>query len=386
MLDHMLEKLLTHLERIIDEDHVARVRALHCHALSHAPDAPRVCKVNTTLPDNPFTPVPHQATHNDHGLMLYNQLLPLLTGATLRDHQIYSIRPNYGVGTLPSFFGARSSFADENQMPWCEHLPDKDAVRRAIENGPPPLHAGFGPRILETCDYYARTLARHPRLQRTIAIYHPDFQGPFDTAHLLYGTDLYYDMCDDPGFVHQLLATITDTWIALMDQILPHMSEPVEGHCHHWDALYPGHIVLRNDTAVTLSPDMYNEFVRPYDERILRHYHGGSMHYCGARLPWLPDMLQKTGHLHAMNFGRVPGLAYGRPFIEEVRQRSAPRHIAIVGYNMTLDEFNDLRATPGLTPAGLTFQIDIPTPAQATAFLQTLAHENDTPRLLRSHA
>ncbi len=366
----MPQQLLDRLEEIIDEDHVAHVRERHRQALTYAPQSPYVCKIATKIPGN-FTPIPHQTAFDNPELMLCNQLIPILTGATIRDHQIYSIRPNFGVGTLPSFFGAPSSFADENQMPWCNHLPDKDAVKRAIENGPPSLDAGLGPRIIETCDYYARTLARHPKLQRNIALYHPDFQGPFDTAHLIYGTDLYLDMCDDPDFVHHLLSVITDTYIALMDRILACMREPLDGFLHHWDFLFRGRVLLRNDTAITLSPDMYNEFVRPYDERIFRHYGGGSMHYCGARYPWLPDMLQKTEALQAINFGRVPNLDYGRAFLEEVLHLAAPRRIAIVAYTMTPDELRQLIDTH-FDPAGVTFATDISDPAAAAAFIRNL--------------
>jgi uroporphyrinogen-III decarboxylase len=49
----------------------------------------------------------------------------------------------------------------------------------------------------------------------------------------------------------------------------------------HWGVYIRGQIALRNDSAVNLSGEQYNEFVLPYDKIILDKFNGGIIHYCG---------------------------------------------------------------------------------------------------------
>lgn len=39
--------------------------------------------------------------------------------------------------------------------------------------------------------------------------------------------------------------------------------------------------MLRDDSAMNLSPEMYAEFAEPYNRRILAEVGGGAMHFCG---------------------------------------------------------------------------------------------------------
>jgi hypothetical protein len=49
----------------------------------------------------------------------------------------------------------------------------------------------------------------------------------------------------------------------------------------HWNLYIRGGIMLRDDTPVMLSPDHYEEFVKPYDQELLDEF-GGCIHYCGS--------------------------------------------------------------------------------------------------------
>ena len=50
----------------------------------------------------------------------------------------------------------------------------------------------------------------------------------------------------------------------------------------HWTSFWHrGALVLRNDSAMNLSPEFYDEFSVPYDTRLLSHFGGGVMHFCG---------------------------------------------------------------------------------------------------------
>lgn len=46
-------------------------------------------------------------------------------------------------------------------------------------------------------------------------------------------------------------------------------------------SVVPGRLLIRNDSAIMLSPQMYAEQVRPHDQRLLLAVGGGSQHFCG---------------------------------------------------------------------------------------------------------
>ena len=209
--------------------------------------------------------------------MMYNELLASLCTFEIKDYSMAMIRANYGVGTLPSAFGAESVIAGDN-MPWVKHL-SKDEIKAIIANGVPDSDAGFGKRIVETYEFYKETLSKYPKCNEVIRLFHPDFQGPLDLAHMLWGSDIYMDMYDEPELVHDLLKLVTETYIDRMKKIKPYLNDETDGFNFHWSHLYPGSIVLRNDSAVNLSNDMYKEFAMKYDDMIYDAFGKASMHF-----------------------------------------------------------------------------------------------------------
>jgi hypothetical protein len=89
---------------------------------------------------------------------------------------------------------------------------------------------------------------------------------------------------------HALLRLVTDTYIALMRSSRRSSGTMRKDSCR-MGILYRGGVVLRNDTAVNLSREMYEEFVQPYDRLVLDAFGGGSMHYCGRADQWVSSML-----------------------------------------------------------------------------------------------
>jgi hypothetical protein len=53
--------------------------------------------------------------------------------------------------------------------------------------------------------------------------------------------------------------------------------------------------MLRDDSAMNLSPAMFAEFIRPYDQRLLDHFGGGAIHYCGRGDHYLPLVAEMPG-------------------------------------------------------------------------------------------
>lgn len=281
-------------------------------------------------------------THEDLSKMLYNELAACLP-AIESGSALPMIRANYGVGTLPSLFGAQCKIVNDS-MPWVTPMP-KDAVREIIDRGVPDLDTGFGKKLSLTHEYYLERLDKYPKCRECIPLYHPDFQGSLDVAHLIYGTDIYLDMYDDPDFVHALMGVVTDTYIAIMKRSKAQINDERGENCFHWSHLYGGHVVVRNDTAVNLSAQQYKEFVRPYDEKILAAFGGGSIHFCGKADQWLDDMLE-TKNLKAMNFGYLEKFGFGNSYLQKIGSKFAARRMPIVDYAMTVREFEEMDFKP----------------------------------------
>jgi uroporphyrinogen-III decarboxylase len=55
--------------------------------------------------------------------------------------------------------------------------------------------------------------------------------------------------------------------------------------------------MLRDDSAMNLSPTMFDRFIKPYDTRLLREFEGGGLHFCGRGdhyIDRVPEMVGLT--------------------------------------------------------------------------------------------
>lgn len=219
---------------------------------------------------------------NDLELMLCDQLAGLSRRLESEDIAL-GIRANYGTGTVTSLFGAEI-FEMPREMctlPTTRPFNDSDRIRDVLEKGIPDLNGGFGGRVFAFGELCAEVFRDYPKISRYVQIFHPDAQGPLDLAELLWGGEMFYEMYDDPDFVHSVMKLITDTYIAFLDRWYSIIPKVTDRLTQHWEILHKGTVMLRNDSAMNLSPDFYLEYSVPYDTRILDYYGGGCMHFCG---------------------------------------------------------------------------------------------------------
>ena len=218
---------------------------------------------------------------NDTELMLDRELGDL--SARLSKHTpALGIRANYGTGILSSLFGAEIFEMPRNMdtLPTTKPFEDSDKMRRLAENGIPDLKGGFGEKVFTFGEYCAEIFKNYPKIQKYVRVYHPDTQGPLDITDLMWGSEIFYEMYDDPDLVHSVLRTVTDTYKAFLEKwfsIFPNEHELSV----HWAHLIKGNLMIRLDSAMNISVDFYNEFSKPYDKELLEHFGGGCMHFCG---------------------------------------------------------------------------------------------------------
>ena len=116
-------------------------------------------------------------------------------------------------------------------------------------------------------------------------------------------------MYDEPELVHAVISLITETYTAFLRkwyELYPmHTGVNV-----HWASLrHLGAILLRDDSAMNLSPELYAEFAAPYDGALRRRFGGGAVHFCGrgdhyietlCAIPELTGINMSQPHLNDM--------------------------------------------------------------------------------------
>lgn len=297
-----LQRYLAKFEKAIDPDRYEAIEQAYrdLFAWQEMDPLPFIWSSLPPVADDDW-PIPaYNDTFVDRELMLLDQLRPCFLHHQTGDQFPLCIRTNYGTVILPSILGAQWQLT-ENSMPWAHHLPDRNAIRALVDGGVPNLRDGLGGTCFDTASYYHEALAPYPKLARYCRIYHPDLQGPFDVAHLLWGPDIFLSLYDEPELVHSLLDLVTETYIAYLQAWRAHVGED-EPWTAHWTFLMRGGAMLRDDTPVMLRTAQYEEFVKPYDQRVLDAF-GGCIHYCGCGDAFIESM-STSRNLYGINISQ----------------------------------------------------------------------------------
>jgi hypothetical protein len=210
--------------------------------------------------------------------------------------QLLSVRSNYGTGILPSLFGADLFYMDDelNTLPTSRPVAGgREGIRKIIDNGIPKMDSGLGKKVLDMTLKYIELFTDYPKISKYVTIYHPDCQGPMDCVELLYGSQLFLDIVEYPDLIKALLQVVTETYIQFIKkwmQLVP----PSKDYTIHWGTLMKGNIMLRDDSAMNFSPQMYTEFIRPYDQEILKTLNGGCVHFCGKGDHYIAKMSEMS--------------------------------------------------------------------------------------------
>ncbi len=217
---------------------------------------------------------------------------------------LLNVRCNYGSSILPSLFGVEPFLMEDalDTLPTSRPLNDLAAVERLVERGVPDLNAGWGARVFEMGRRFMEIASEYPKIGKTVFIYHPDLQGPLDACEVIWGASLFYALYDQPELVHALLELVTQTYTGFLrawEQIVPFRQR---GNVH-WGYHHQGAIMLRDDSAMNLSPGMVSEFVMPYDQRLLDTFGGGAIHFCGHGDHYIHRLSTLRG-LHAVNLSQ----------------------------------------------------------------------------------
>ncbi|MCL1952571.1 MAG: hypothetical protein FWF60_07060 [Oscillospiraceae bacterium] len=235
--------------------------------------------------------------HWDSGKMFVSQLKGALGVALSGSDGVPSVRANMGCGLVGGLFGLEQRvFPDK--MPWLLERLSREQIL-ALEPGE-----------FTVTDEYRRAM-EHMRYMKDmlrgtgVEVYPVDLQGPVDSAHLLCGDALFYDLYDDPAFVGHLFDLVHAALVRLMEDCLD-IIQP-EGFVAHYNGLVlPASAPLKvsEDTSTLLGREHILEHCVPRTKALLGRFGGGYIHYCG-RNPHLYEAV--TSHIRPL------GLNLGNP-------------------------------------------------------------------------
>lgn len=207
-----------------------------------------------------------------------------------------TVRANYGTAIIPTLFGAELFVMDEklNTLQTARAL-GASAMPGIIQSGVPDMRAGLGAPVLDAGRRFAEIAAQYPKIGKYVHIYHPDMQGPMDLCEMLWGSEIFIDLLDKPDQVHQLLELLNETYLKFMAEWDAIVGIGDQNWAPHWSMLHRGKIMIRTDSGMNLSPEIYDEFIRPYDQRLLDELGGGAVHFCGRGSHYIESCCSMAG-------------------------------------------------------------------------------------------
>jgi hypothetical protein len=215
------------------------------------------------------------------------------------------VRANYGTSILASLFGVKLFMMAEelDTLPTSWPLEGGSAaIESIVKAGVPDIHQALAGKGLGIGRRFAEVARRYPKIAKHVHIYHLDLQGPMDICEVVRGSEVFYDLVDKPELVKGFLDVITEAYIRLMKE-WDAIVGPGGGHAVHWEMLHRGHVMLRDDSAMNLSPAMYEQFVKPFDQRVFDAFGGGAVHFCGRGDHYIESLSAMRG-LHAINLSQ----------------------------------------------------------------------------------
>lgn len=216
--------------------------------------------------------------------------------------KLLSVRANYGTGIIPTMFGAPLYIMpyETDTLPCTKKL---EKTENLLESGIPDLKQGLCGKVFEFGEYFKELIENYPMIKKHVHVYAPDLQGPLPITESLLGTDMYLDLYDEPEKIEAIMELATNTFIMVLKKWLSYFPLYGENKSIDWGMLHKGNVLIRNDAAMNISGDCYEEFVQPFDQKIFDVFGGGAIHFCGKGDHYI-DRLANLKNICAINMSQ----------------------------------------------------------------------------------
>ncbi len=269
----------------------------------------------------------YREIYNDPEKMLLDELLPIYESAVIGDDRVNVIRANYGVGIIPSLFGFEI-VQKGNDLPWVKPVGSIEEIKKIINKGLPDFNNGLVPRINETQEYYKNKLSKYPNLKKCIHIGLMDNQGPFNLAGIMLGEQLYFYLYSHKDVIKEFLELLTTVYIEFSKKQKQLIEKPLAID-YYFGCLLQSGVKISEDYGLSISPDMYEEFCMPLNEKIGQVFNGFTLLVCEDLEEKRAKSLLKTKNLK--------GLIYWSKNInklEEIYKIAKEKKIYIIWYGI----------------------------------------------------
>lgn len=186
-----------------------------------------------------------------------------------------SIEPWHGVGVFAEAFGCPFEWRDDD-APWTHPIVSSVDQLKALTK-PKLEDCKMLQYVLETIRYFEKHTGGRVMISTT------DTQSPLDTTTLILDTNFFfYAAMDCPDELHRVISDVTDLIIEFSIAQRAIISWPATpGHNSFCHPRLPG-LGLSEDCMSMVGPEFFDEFARPYNERIAGALGGVAIHSCGV--------------------------------------------------------------------------------------------------------
>jgi len=209
-----------------------------------------------------------------------------------------SMLPYFGPCVLASAFGCEVEYTEaEGGLPWAHPLIHQPQEVYSIKK-PDIRNSGLCKTVLERMAFF------RDATDGKIPIRCTDTQSPADVASQVWHyEDFLAAMYTDPEEVHHLMRLVTDASIEFL-----YAQKETAHNLFAYGILDVWHhrgVHLCDDIAAIISPELFNEFVSPYNEELAREFDGQIIHCCRGYGQHLKKIAGSDGFL-----GADPNLDY----------------------------------------------------------------------------
>lgn len=290
------KKYLEKLELMLDEKHIKETMELQKKTFNFEKVERIPSLIFYNIEEDEWPAYNFKEIFDDRDKMLLNELKLVYCAAKLKDDSLYGIRANYGTAIIASIFGC-PVHTFEKMLPCGTAVGDINKIMKIVESGVPDIYTGICRKALETVSYFRHVLGDYPILNKYVGSFLLDIQGTFDNASIIWGSDIFLGVIDEPELVQQLMGVIAKT---IKEVVLEHRKrDGVDVHEDQGFIRFMGGICLRNDSCINLSGEMYEQYVKPYDQSLLDEF-TGNIHFCGKAHQWWERLMNMKG-LKAIN-------------------------------------------------------------------------------------
>lgn len=343
---NVLRRLLEELEEEVSPHQQEQVHQRYLRALNWEPTEKLPLVLSYPIPPElglmqqsrvdiaPNTQVSHNAVNwvypyeemfDSPEKMLIDQLL-IGFGSIYYNHKVlddlpYTIRANFGTVIVASLFGAETRFSNGGP-PWATGHGD---LQKYLEIDSFDLNSGICKKVIDRYEFYKEVLSEYPSVKNSVSLVMPDLQGPIDIAEQLVGSDAYIWMMTKPRMLHDFLAKISEAITNCANAIKPYTDEhlPLD-YTHQHGIVIKGNILIREDSAINVSPVMYEQQIMPHNIKIISALGGGGLHFCGNGQHLIPTILHHP-EVGCIDLGQAQLMN-----LEEIYEQASKKQVPIL--------------------------------------------------------